>query len=250
MEINKVVEKQYRALDVEEKDNKRIIFGYGIVFNSLSENLGGFHEMILPEAVTVELINKSDIYFLWNHKDTSYPLARSKCGVGSLKLSIDEIGLRYEFECLNEEYFNLVKRGDISNASFAFNLPVDKSGEIWEKSKEYNYILKIKKIDELFDVSSVLRPAYSSASTNARSLTPPVDDEEEVKPTEPVKPIKEEVKPESEQPTQEPQPEKPVEEPQPEQVKEEEKPIEEEPVKEEKEIDYSTYDNIINSLKK
>lgn len=242
MEINKVVEKQYRALDVEEKDNKRIIFGYGIVFNSLSENLGGFHEMILPEAVTVELINKSDIYFLWNHKDTSYPLARSKCGVGSLKLSIDEIGLRYEFECLNEEYFNLVKRGDISNASFAFNLPVDKSGEIWEKSKEYNYILKIKKIDELFDVSSVLRPAYSSASTNARSLTPPVDDEEEVKPTEPVKPIEEEVKPESEQPIQEPQPQ---EEP----VKEEEKPIEEEPVKEEKEIDYSTYDNIINNLK-
>lgn len=227
---------KYRTLDVEEKDDKRIIYGYGIVFNSLSEDLGGYREMILPEAVTVELINKSDIYFLWNHLGSTYPLARSKYGVGSLKLSIDEIGLRYEFECLNEEFYELVKRGDIDKASFAFTLPENKEGEIWEKSKEYNYILKIKKIDELFDVSSVLRPAYSAASTNARSLTPPDEEQkEEVKPDEEPKPVEE---PQEEQPIQEPQPQ-------------EEKPIEEEPVKEEeKKIDYSEYDKIINSLKK
>lgn len=222
---------KYRSLDVEENDEKKVIYGYGIVFNSLSENLGGYHEMILPEAVTVELINKSDIYFLWNHLGSTYPLARSKYGVGSLKLIIDEIGLRYEFECLNKEFYELVKRGDIDKASFSFTLPENKEGEIWEKSKEYNYILKIKKIDELFDVSSVLRPAYDAASTNARSLTPPTD---EVPTQEPEKTVEEKV----------------IEEPQPQEepVKEEAQPTQEpEP---EKEIDYSAYDNVINSLKK
>lgn len=157
--------------NVEEVEEERIIEGYAIVFNELSEDLGGFREMILPEAVNEELINKSDIYYLYNHNDNSTPLARSNHGQGSLELTIDDKGLKYRFNCLNSEFYELVKRGDLDKSSFAFSLPKDGSGEVWEKSQEYNYIRKITKIEQLYDCSAVLVPAYSQTELYARNLS-------------------------------------------------------------------------------
>ena len=154
----------------EEEIEERIIEGYAVAFNELSEDLGGFREMIMPEAVTQELINNSDIFYLYNHNDNSIPLARSNHGSGSLELTIDNKGLKYRFNSLNTEFYELVKRGDLSKSSFAFSLPKDGSGEIWEKSEEYNYIRKIVKIEQLFDCSAVLVPAYSATELYARNL--------------------------------------------------------------------------------
>lgn len=154
----------------EEEIEERIIEGYAIVFNELSEDLGGFREMITPEAVTQELVNKSDIYYLYNHNDNSTPLARSNHGSGSLELTIDNKGLKYRFNCINTEFYELVKRGDLDKSSFAFSLPKDGSGEIWEKNSEYNYVRKIVKIEQLYDCSAVLVPAYSATELYARNL--------------------------------------------------------------------------------
>ena len=155
----------------EEEIEERIIEGYAIVFNELSEDLGGFREMIMPEAVNEKLINNSDIYYLYNHNDNSTPLARSNHGQGSLELTIDSKGLKYRFNCINSEFYELVKRGDLDKSSFAFSLPKDGSGEIWEKSSEYNYIRKITKIEQLYDCSAVLVPAYSQTELYARNLS-------------------------------------------------------------------------------
>lgn len=154
----------------EEEIEERIIEGYAIVFNELSEDLGGFREMIMPEAVNEELINNSDIYYLFNHCDNSTPLARSNHGNGSLELTIDNKGLKYRFNCINTEFYELVKRGDLDKSSFAFSLPKDGSGEIWEKNSEYNYVRKIVKIEQLYDCSAVLVPAYSTTELYARNL--------------------------------------------------------------------------------
>lgn len=162
------IEEEQPINNVEEE---RIIEGYAIVFNELSEDLGGFRETIMPEAVTQELINNSDIYYLYNHCDNSTPLARSNHGQGSLELRIDDKGLKYRFNCINSEFYELVKRGDLSKSSFAFSLPKDGSGEVWEKSQEYNYVRKIVKIEQLFDCSAVLIPAYSATELYARNLS-------------------------------------------------------------------------------
>lgn len=165
------VEEEQPIDNVEEEEiEERIIEGYAIVFNELSEDLGGFREMIMPEAVTQELIDKSDIYYLFNHSDNSIPLARSNHGQGSLELTIDNKGLKYRFNCINSEFYELVKRGDLSKSSFAFSLPKDGSGEIWEKNSEYNYVRKIVKIEQLYDCSAVLVPAYSATELYARNL--------------------------------------------------------------------------------
>ena len=151
-------------------DEEHIVEGYAIVFNTLSVDLGGYREIILPTAVDDELIRKSDIYYLFNHNNNSTPLARSKYGEGSLHLTIDEKGLKYSFNCLNSEFYEIVKRGDLDKSSFAFSLPSDGSGEEWVKSEEYNYIRRITKIDKLYDCSAVLSPAYSSTELYARNL--------------------------------------------------------------------------------
>lgn len=165
------VEEEQPINNVEEEIEERIIEGYAIVFNELSEDLGGFREMIMPEAVTQELINNSDIFYLYNHNNDSTPLARSNHGQGSLELTIDNKGLKYRFNCLNTEFYELVKRGDLSKSSFAFSLPKDGSGEVWEKNSEYNYVRKIVRIEQLFDCSAVLVPAYSATELYARNLS-------------------------------------------------------------------------------
>lgn len=165
-----VIENIEEEQPIDNVEEERIIEGYAIVFNELSEDLGGFREMIMPEAVNEELINKSDIYYLYNHNNDSTPLARSNHGQGSLELTIDNKGLKYRFNCINSEFYELVKRGDLDKSSFAFSLPKDGSGEVWEKNSEYNYIRKISKIEQLYDCSAVLVPAYSATELYARNL--------------------------------------------------------------------------------
>lgn len=169
-EIQPVQDEEPIDNNVEEVEEERIIEGYAIVFNELSEDLGGFREMIMSEAVNEDLINNSDIYYLYNHCDNSTPLARSNHGSGSLELTVDSKGLKYRFNCINSEFYELVKRGDLDKSSFAFSLPKDGSGEIWEKNTEYNYVRKIVKIEQLFDCSAVLVPAYSQTELYARNL--------------------------------------------------------------------------------
>jgi phage head maturation protease len=48
----------------------------------------------------MEVVNRSDIFALLDH-DRSRPLARRRCGKGSLDISIDERGLKYRFELAN-----------------------------------------------------------------------------------------------------------------------------------------------------
>lgn len=174
-EEERVIEEEDNNIPMEDEnvvnEEEHIVEGYAIVFNSLSEDLGGFRELILPTAINEETINNSDIFYLFNHNNNSIPLARSKNGEGSLKLTIDEKGLKYSFNCLNSEFYEIVKRGDLDKSSFAFSLPNDGSGEEWIKSNEYNYIRRITKIDKLYDCSAVLSPAYSSTELYARNNT-------------------------------------------------------------------------------
>lgn len=147
-------------------DNRRIE-GYAIVFNSLSNDLGGFREIIEPTAITDELIKNSDIVCLMNHDIKKGLLARSYHGRGSLKLDIDEHGLHYSFEApktaLGDEVLEGIRRGDISKCSFAFVCGEDN----WTKDENGEYIRHVKKIKNLYDVSLVYHPAYDETEVKA-----------------------------------------------------------------------------------
>ncbi len=171
MELNN---KEIRSITEELAEvrlvgNSRKVEGYGIVFNSLSQDLGGFREMILPEAVE-GVLERSDILTLLNHDISRGVLARSVNGKGTLNLSPDKKGVKYEFEAprfdLGDELIEGVKRGDIKGSSFGFAV----AEEEWDYNNKPVPLRTIKKFDRIFDISPCYREAYKDTTVALRSL--------------------------------------------------------------------------------
>ena len=95
-------------------------------------------------------------------------LARSKYGVGNLKLEIDDKGLKYSFDALDNELGNTllsyIRSGIIDSSSFCFTVAKDH----WATKDGEDY-RTVEKIDMLFDVSPVYTPAYAATSVSCRS---------------------------------------------------------------------------------
>ena len=165
---NNNMEKRTFNIETRVDTNKEgvdVVVGHASVYDSRSENLGGFYEYIARNAFTPELIAKSDVRALINH-DQNLILARSKSG--TLKLNNDEKGLRYEFEMPDTSYGKdlaiSMKRGDINQSSFAFS--VSEGGDEWSTDEDGNNIRTINKIERLYDISPVSYPAYSQAESD------------------------------------------------------------------------------------
>ncbi|MFT4271288.1 MAG: HK97 family phage prohead protease [Pantoea sp.] len=144
------------------------IFGYGSVFNSRSEPLWGFREVIKPGAFDGVL--GDDVRALFNH-DPNFILGRSTSG--TLSLSVDDKGLRYDItapdtQTIRDLVLAPMQRGDITQSSFAFRVARD--GERWYEDEEGIVIREINQFSRLFDVSPVTYPAYQEAESGVRSL--------------------------------------------------------------------------------
>jgi HK97 family phage prohead protease len=135
------------------------IRGYAAVFNSPSEDLGGFVEYIAPGAF--DSVMNDDVRGFYNH-DWNYLLGRVSSG--TLRIFLDEVGLGYEIDLPNTSYANdlaeLMKRGDVNQSSFAFMIESDK----WEVKGKQN-IRTITKVSRLIDVAPVVIPAYPAATS-------------------------------------------------------------------------------------
>ena len=162
---------EIRAISNEVQVDSRNITGYAVVFESNSEDLG-FIERIMKGAITDDTIKKSDVFCLLNH-DSTKVLARSKYGEGSLKLELDERGLKYSFTApnsdLGEELLEHLQRGEIDSSSFAFTVSLDEGSEKWYtvEGVQHRYIYRI---EALYDVSPVFQSAYQETTVSKRAL--------------------------------------------------------------------------------
>jgi hypothetical protein len=152
---------------MEGEGEARKIVGYAAVFNSLSEDLGGFREMIMPGAFA-RAIEEDDVRALINH-DSNLVLGRNIAG--TLRLFEDEIGLRYEIDPPDtqaaRDLIISLDRGDIDQSSFGFQA----MEESWRNPDEDNPLpIRILHENRLFDVSPVTYPAYHATSVAARAL--------------------------------------------------------------------------------
>lgn len=149
----------------------RRVEGYALLFNTDSQPMwgGDLIERIAPTALD-GVLEKSDVLCLMNHDERRGVLARYRDGGGSLKLEIDGKGLKYSFDApstaLGDELIESLKRGDISESSFAFTV----EDETWSKKEDGTYIRTIFKFERLYDVSPVYYPAYEDTSVALRSL--------------------------------------------------------------------------------
>jgi HK97 family phage prohead protease len=155
-------------------DGRLTLTGYAVRYNTLSVDLGGFRETILPGAFDKVLNRqrgKQDVVALFNH-DPNQLLGRTSSG--TLELTSDEKGLRYSVVLPNTELGRtigeLTARGDLRGSSFAFT--VDAKGEQWAPGDDGKPRRSIREVSGLFDVSVVTHPAYPSSTTSVarRSL--------------------------------------------------------------------------------
>ena len=152
----------------EDGKASRSITGYAAKFDSWSEPIyGWFKETIDKRAF--DKTDMGDVIMVFNH-DISGILARSSSG--TLKLSVDKVGLRFEFEApdttLGNDMLELVRRGDISKCSFKFVVETDE----WRYADEKNGLdydeRTVKAISRLYDVSLVTYPAYKDTEASVR----------------------------------------------------------------------------------
>lgn len=142
-----------------------MITGHAAMFNSLSSDLGGFREQILPLAFE-KSIKGGDIRALWNH-DANIVLGRNRSG--TLRLSEDVSGLAFEVDMpdtalIRDMVMSPIQRQDVSACSFGFYTVRDK----WQKV-DGEWIRSLLECD-VFDVSPCTYPAYTATDVAIRSM--------------------------------------------------------------------------------
>ncbi len=149
----------------ETEGAKPKIYGHAAMFNSMSEDLGGFREQIAPGAFTNTLKN-GDVRGLWNH-DSNIVLGRNKSG--TLTLREDDKGLYFEIDppdtqLVRDMCLEPMRRGDVTQCSFGFRTVKDH----WEMINDE--VVRTLIEVEVFDVSPVTYPAYNSTDVAVRSM--------------------------------------------------------------------------------
>lgn len=171
----------------EGQSESRRVEGRPIVFGVRSRNLTPWssyrdvYEVLEPGCLTNELLLRSDIVLNINHSTkVTDILGRCRNGKGTL-----DIGLRESYveagcdlpntNCANDT-LELIKRGDISGMSFAFEDDEEDSenGVSYEKVGVENgreiWIRHVKRITAIRDVAIVTNPAYEQTSVATREM--------------------------------------------------------------------------------
>jgi HK97 family phage prohead protease len=167
-----------RASRADVSSDQRKLTGYPIVFNSLSEDLGGWKEMIMPAAVDRTLKAGTNVDTLIDHvRSTSTVIGSSDSGLMTMRK--DRYGLSIDVAppdtTVARDVVTNVKAGLVKGMSFAFRVWRDPEtdepiGAVWdpEPDREGFYIRRV--YDMTFDeVSIVLNPAYKQTEISARS---------------------------------------------------------------------------------
>ncbi|MFX0552132.1 HK97 family phage prohead protease [Lactiplantibacillus plantarum] len=170
------------SADPQPKDSQtskgKTISGYAIVWNSPSKDLGGFTEVVTPQAL--DGVDLSNVLMLNNH-DYTQVLASVKAG--TLTLETDDKGLHFIAQLPNTSFANdvyeEVQSGNVDSCSFGFDS--DDNTDEWAKDDDGNITRTINQVKSLFDVSVVAVPAYddTNVQVDTRSYEKFINQEKE-----------------------------------------------------------------------
>jgi hypothetical protein len=139
------------TIEARSDSDDMIIEGYAALYDN-ETNIGPFKETIARGAF--DDVMQNDVRALLNH-NPDFILGRS--GAGTLELELDDTGLKYRVHLGEQQYakdlYESVKRGDISQSSFAFTI----AEQSWSEDRT---VRSVDKVATLLDVSPVTYPAY------------------------------------------------------------------------------------------
>jgi len=155
---------ELRAVDENTKKVGRLE-GYAALFDNPTELWDGYYEQIRAGAFARTLREGADVRALFNH-NPDMVLGRNKAG--TLTLRETKKGLKVNIwppdTQIGRDVVTSVKRGDISQMSFAFRA-IKTTDE--EKGKG-EWLRTLEDVD-LYDISVVTYPAYPDTTVAARS---------------------------------------------------------------------------------
>ena len=171
----------------EGQQESREIEGRPIVFGVRSVNLTPWsstrkvYEILEPGCISRELLAKSDVILNLNHSnmvpDVLGRFRNSDRDTLSLELRGDGIDCRCDLPRTNNanDALELMKRGDITGMSFAFEDDYEdtENGVSYEKTNDVEdgkvvWLRHVKRITALYDVSIVTHPAYEQTTVATR----------------------------------------------------------------------------------
>ena len=178
----------------EGQQESREIEGRPIVFGVRSVNLTPWsstrkvYEILEPGCISRELLMKSDVILNLNHSnmvpDVLGRFRNSDKDTLSLELRGDGIDCRCDLPKTNNanDALELMKRGDITGMSFAFEDDWEDSenGVSYEKTNDIEdgkevWLRHVKKITGLYDVAIVTHPAYEQTTVGLREASEAID---------------------------------------------------------------------------
>ena len=171
---------------MEGQSESRRVEGKPIVFGVRSVNLTPWsssrkvYEILEPGCISNELLQRSDVILNINHSNkVTDVLGRCNMGKGTLELGLREnyVEAGCDLPRTNgaNDTLELIRRGDISGMSFAFEddwedtengVSLERTNEI-EDGKEV-WLRHVKRITGLYDVSIVTHPAYEQTTVGTR----------------------------------------------------------------------------------
>lgn len=162
---------QFEDLEVRQATDgeKPEIIGYPAVYNVISEDLGGFREMVEP-GFFEDVIEVEDTRAVQNH-DPNLVLGRKSAG--TLYIEDTPKGLRVRIIPPDTQYardlLTVMNRGDVDQMSFQF--AVRKDGARWERTDDGKplRILQRGGCAILPDIAVVTWPAYPQTSAEVRA---------------------------------------------------------------------------------
>lgn len=161
---------EFRDSAEEGEEGKAFIKGYAAVYESETMIYDGCMEKISKGAAD-DCLN-DDVRCLFNH-NPNYILGRSTAG--TLKFGSDDTGIWYENELdlsidSHSSLYKSMKRGDITQSSFAFVVKEQTWTDTKNDDGSYTYLRTITKFEMIYDVSPVTYPAYADTTVAARSV--------------------------------------------------------------------------------
>jgi len=172
-----------------------VIAGRPIVFGVRSHNLTPWsstrvvYEILEPGCISREVLQKSDIILNLNHNSNVVNVLgryRNNPDKDTLKLEMRGDGINCECDLPETTAANdtltLIKRGDITGMSFAFDDDYEDSenGVSYERTNDIEdgkvvWLRHVKRIVNLYDVSIVTHPAYEQTSVATRESSDRID---------------------------------------------------------------------------
>ena len=156
------------------KEPSRTIYGRAIVFNKVFEyeDWWGdkYRETIKPSACTKEFFDTQDVKLNLLHK-RDMSIARSNCGVGNLRISVNNEGVDFEFEApncdLGDRALELVRNGVYSGCSFEF-LPKDYECKKLKEDGKTVYEIKHTAFEKVSALTIAMDPSYKETTVDCR----------------------------------------------------------------------------------